>query len=151
MKPLIVLFSSFGLALVVLKLTQKNIDYQLAGRLSISAMLIFTAIGHFVFTKGMEVMVPDFIPFKNQLVLLTGFVEINFALFLLFPKYNTIVGWTLILFFILILPANIRAAINQINYQTGELNGPGLNYLWFRIPLQILFILWVYLSTIYKL
>ena len=151
MKPLIVLFASLGLSLIILKLIQKNVDYQLAGRISMSAMLVFTAIGHFVFAKGMESMIPDFLPFKSQLVLLTGIMEIAFALLLLFPQYKTLTGWTLILFFILVLPANIKAAIEQVNYQTGELDGPGLDYLWFRIPFQIHLILWVYLSTIYKL
>jgi hypothetical protein len=42
------------------------------------------------------------------------------------------------------LPANIKAAINNINYQTGALNGNGPSYLWFRIPLQLFFIFWVY-------
>ena len=39
-------------------------------------------------------------------------------------------------------------ALENINYQTGELNGPGLSYLWFRIPMQILFMVWVYFSAI---
>ena len=56
----------------------------------------------------------------------------------------------LILFFIAILPANIKASLENINYQTGELNGNGIEYLWFRIPLQIVFILWVYFTTIKK-
>ncbi|MGH2645000.1 MAG: hypothetical protein ACRDE2_13690, partial [Chitinophagaceae bacterium] len=59
-----------------------------------------------------------------------------------------ITGWLLILFFILILPANISAATRHIDYQKPIAEGNGLAYLWFRIPLQILFIVWTYLSAI---
>jgi uncharacterized membrane protein len=53
-------------------------------------------------------------------------------------------AWLLILFFFLILPANINAAVNKIDYQKGTTDGNGLNYLWFRVPLQVFFIAWVY-------
>jgi hypothetical protein len=32
----------------------------------------------------------------------------------------------------------------MFDYQKGTRDGSGTNYLWFRIPLQIVFILWVY-------
>ena len=49
---------------------------------------------------------------------------------------------------VLALPANIYAAIKRVDYQKATFNGSGANYLWFRIPLQILFIVWMYLSCI---
>ncbi|GLU43228.1 hypothetical protein Musp01_08520 [Muricauda sp. NBRC 101325] len=111
-------------------------------------MLVFTAMGHFMFVEGMSAMVPPFIPFKNQLVLLTGILEIILGISILFPHYQTFTAWMLIAFLILILPANIYGAIHHVNYQTGIANGPGLAYLWFRIPLQLFFIIWVYVSMI---
>jgi len=44
----------------------------------------------------------------------------------------------------LILPANSYAAVKKIDLEKANYNGSGLNYLWFRIPLQVLFIGWVY-------
>ena len=41
-------------------------------------------------------------------------------------------------------------SMENINYQTGELDGSGLEYLWFRIPLQLIFIGWVYITTFKK-
>ena len=71
------------------------------------------------------------------------------AIGLLIPMLSKNIGWILILiFFIAILPANIKAAMENINYQTGELDGNGPDYLWFRIPFQILLIVWVYFTTI---
>ena len=43
----------------------------------------------------------------------------------------------------LMLPANIHAAMRHLNYETGETNGHGPKYLWFRIPLQLFFIAWI--------
>ena len=113
-----------------------------------SVMLVFTAIGHFAFTKGMAMMIPDFMPYKTEVVYLTGVIEIIAAVGLLIPSSRVWTGWALILFFILLLPGNIKAAIDHVDYQKATLDGSGPTYLWFRIPLQLLFIAWTYLSAI---
>lgn len=148
MKPLIVLMSVFGIALLIIKFYRDNFEWALSGRIAMSAMLLFTAVGHFVFTTGMEMMLPDFIPYKKVLVYLTGIIEIAAAVGLFIPAWRYCTGWLLILFFILILPANIYAAIQHIDYQKGTYDGNGLSYLWFRIPLQLLFIGWTYLCAV---
>ncbi len=148
MKPLYILIGVFIIALLVLKIVNKQFDFSLAGRIAMACMLGFTAIGHFAFVDGMAAMIPNIFPFKKEIVFATGLLEIAFAIGLLFPKYQVLTGWALIAFFILILPANIKASMENLNYQTGEANGPGLSYLWFRVPLQVLFIVWVYLSAI---
>lgn len=148
MKPLIILFSVFGLALLATKIFSGNIQFVLSGRIAMSAMLLFTAIGHFAFTKGMSLMLPGFIPFKAETIFLTGIIEIAAAIGLLIPNLRIVTGWLLIFFFILILPANIYAAVKNVDYQRGTFEGNGISYLWFRIPLQIVFIVWTYLAAI---
>lgn len=148
MKPLIVLIVSFAISILAIKIIKKEYDFALAGRIAMAIMLVFTAIGHFVLTKGMTMMIPDFIPFKERFVQLTGVFEIVMAVGLLIPKYQSLSGWALIIFLILMLPANIYASVHKINYQTGTFDGHGLAHLWFRIPLQILFITWTYISCI---
>jgi uncharacterized membrane protein len=120
----------------------------LSARIGMCAMLIFTAIGHFAFTKGMAMMIPPIIPSKNEIIYLTGLLEILLGIGLLIPKLSVYSGWVLIALFIVLLPANIYSAIKHIDYQKGTFDGNGLNYLWFRIPLQILFIIWTYISSI---
>ena len=144
MKPLYVLLGSFVVSLLSIKFITTTFNYPLAGRIAMSVMLLFTAIGHFAFTKGMVLMMPDFLPFKKQLVWVTGFVEIAAAAGLLLPALQQTAAWLLILFFVLILPVNINAALKHIDYQKGSYEGPGAGYLWFRVPLQLLFIGWVY-------
>jgi uncharacterized membrane protein len=149
MKPLIVLLISFALALLVTKFSLDHFDVPLSGRIAMAIMLAFTSIGHFAFTKGMEMMIPPFVPYKKAMVFLTGIIEICAAVGLLIGKISRLTGWMLILFFILLLPANIYAAIKHVDYEKGTFQGKGVNYLWFRIPLQLLFILWVYFFAIH--
>ena len=148
MKPLMVLLVAIVISLVILRLVNGEIDYTLAGRIAMSVMLLFTSIAHFAFTKGMVMMLPPFIPFKTGIVYLTGLIEIAAAIGLIIPHFSEFTGWVLFIFFILLLPANIYAASKHIDYEKANFEGKNLNYLWLRIPLQIVFMLWVYVSTI---
>ena len=116
----------------------------LSGRIAMSVLLIFTGIGHFVFTKGMTMMMPPFLPLKREIVLFTGVIEILAAITLLIPKWQRLTSILLIIFFIVLLPANIYAALNHVNLQTASFDGQGPSSLWLRVPLQLLFIAWVW-------
>ena len=148
MKPLIVLLLSFILSTFIIRIIKGEYEFALSARIAMAIMLVFTAIGHFVFTKGMSMMIPDFIPLKETFVYLTGVFEILLAVGLLIPQLKILSGWALILFLLLMLPANVYASINNVNYQEGTFDGHGMMYLWFRIPLQVLFIVWTYMSAI---
>ncbi|SMP23273.1 DoxX family protein [Chryseobacterium profundimaris] len=148
MKPLFILLSVFCASLLTIKIFRGNFNFYLSMRIAMSAMLIFTATGHFMFFKGMSMMLPEFIPFKTEIVYLTGILEILAAVGIFVPEIRITTAWLLIIFFILILPSNIFSAINHIDYQKATFNGDGISYLWFRIPLQIFFMIWVYLSAI---
>ncbi len=145
---MIVLLSVFVLSLLVMKVFQGTYNIVLSGRIAMAVMLVFTAMAHFVFTKGMAMMLPSFIPAKTEIIYLTGVMEFAAAVGMFIPSVRVLTGWLLIAFFILVLPANVYAALHHINYQKGTLDGNGLVYLWFRVPLQVLFIVWTYFSTI---
>jgi uncharacterized membrane protein len=148
MKPLIVLLASALAAFFLILLLSGRADYALAGRIGMSVMLLFTAIGHFLYTKGMALMMPPFMPFKRVLVYLTGILEMAAAAGLLLSRFQMLTGHLLILFFVLVLPANISAAMRHVDYQRSNQEGSGIRYLWFRIPLQLFFILWVFFFAI---
>lgn len=148
MKPLIILLVTFGLALLGMKYVSGSWDYALAARIALSVMLLFTALGHFLYPKGMAMMLPDVLPGKIALIFLTGLIEAAAALGLLFHSTQTLTGMLLIVFFILILPANIYAAIRRVDFQKATLDGPGPGYLLFRVPLQVLFICWTYFCAV---
>ena len=148
MKPLFVLLITFGLIAIITKVRTKQFDIKIAGRVAMTGMLCFTALGHFMFAEGMAQMLPDFVPQRKLMVWISGILEILLGIGLLIPQLSKKVGVGLILFLIAVLPANVYAALKEVNYQTGELDGPGLNYLWFRVPLQLFFIGWVYFSSV---
>lgn len=144
MKPLIVLLVTFIISLLVIRLGSGLMAYSISGKVAMSVMLLFTAYGHFVYAKGMTLMIPDFIPYKLKVVYLTGVIEIAASIGLLIPSIEKTISYLLMLFFILIFPANIQAVTKHVDYQKGNFEGRGVNYLWFRIPLQLFFIAWVY-------
>lgn len=143
MKPIIVLIAVFITAAAITRLINGEWNWLFAGNMAMCAMLCFTALGHFLFPKGMAMMIPPAIPYKTALVYSTGVAEIAMGLALLSPALRPHTGYILVVFFIAILPANIYAAIKHIDLEKASYNGPGVNYLWFRIPEQLLFIAWV--------
>ena len=142
MAPLIILIVCFGITFLINKFLLKDrISLSFIGRFSLAIMLIFTGIAHFAKTDLMIEMMPEIIPFKKETVYFTGFIEIMASIGLLTQKFAKLTSIILILFFLAILPANIIGSMKDV-----ELGGmeKGVNYLYFRIPLQLLFIIWAY-------
>lgn len=148
MKPLFVLLSATLLSAFFIKLKTKSYQWVFPARIGLSVMLVFTALGHFLFADGMALMVPKIFPYKHELVYFTGFIELLVAIGIHLPRLQRVTAWLFILCLLLMLPANIKGSIEYINYQNATYTGYGLSYLWFRIPLQIFFVFWVYKSCI---
>ncbi|MES2428861.1 MAG: hypothetical protein V4560_17900 [Bacteroidota bacterium] len=148
MKPLIVLIAVFIIATIVSRLFLNDWNLPLAGNIAMCFMLFLTASGHVLFTKGMEMMLPTFVPFKTFVIYFTGIAEVLLGIALLISPLRSLAGVALLILFGLMLPANIYAAMKHIDIEKATYTGPGLGYLWFRIPLQILFIAWVFYFSI---
>ncbi len=142
MKPLLILLLAAVVTLLATHFIKGGWDYVLAGNIAMAAMLLFTALAHFVYREGMTLMVPGFIPAKKILMYLTGATEILFAIGLCIPSTRRLSADLLILFFLLVLPANIYAAQKGVDYQKANYEGRDVNYLWLRIPVQLFFIAW---------
>ncbi|MFS2188527.1 hypothetical protein ACCC92_17745 [Mucilaginibacter sp. Mucisp84] len=143
MKVLLVLIISFILTTVISRLFVDDWNVMLSGNVAMMLMLWFTSLGHFMFTKGMVMMMPSFIPFKGALVYLTGIMEIVLGALLVVNATRHIAGIILLVMFVVMLPANINAAMKHVDLEKATYDGSGTGYLWFRIPLQILFIAWI--------
>ncbi|MNG54180.1 hypothetical protein D3C87_453100 [compost metagenome] len=144
MKPLFVLLTVFLISNLVIRQYKGDMDYHLAGKIALAATLLFTSLGHLIYTKGMVLMLPDFIPLKKEMIYMTGLLEVMGAFGLFIPSLSRLTGMLLIVFFILILPTNIYASMRHLNYETATFDGKGPGYLWFRIPFQLLLIGWTY-------
>jgi uncharacterized membrane protein len=102
----------------------------------LAAMLLLTASAHFNAMKGDLIkMVPRQFPFPNQIVQITGILEILGAIGLLIPLTRTAAGICLAILFVAMLPANINAARHAVT-----LRGRAATSLWLRIPMQVIFI-----------
>src|SRR4029453_528227 len=81
-----------------------------AGRIGLSVVLLFTALGHFVKTDAMAPMLPAFVPARCALIYISGIVEGLIALAVMaWP--NPYVGWAAIIYLIVIFPSNVYAAV----------------------------------------
>lgn len=150
MKVIIVLLAVFILSAIASRLMAGQWNLVFSGNLAMFVMLCFTAIGHFKFTQGMIMMVPEAIPFKKEIVYASGIAEVLLGLALLFPATRPIAGYTLIVLFVLLLPANIKAAMKHIDLEKASFSGAGPGYLWFRIPMQVFLIAWVWYFAVRK-
>ena len=93
-------------------------------------------------------MLPDFIMYKESIIYLTGILEIVAAAGIFFSPLQNLFGSLLILFFVLLLPANIFAATHGVDYQSATYGPINLGYLWFRVPFQLLLIVWTYFFVV---
>ncbi|MGV3586187.1 MAG: DoxX family membrane protein [Adhaeribacter sp.] len=145
MAPLIVLLVVFaGTWLLSRALKLEKLTLAQSGRIAMCAMLLFTGTSHFYLIKGMVLTMPDFLPAKEALVYFTGILEILFGIGLLFEPTRRITSLLLLLFLLAVLPANIVATLKHVDIPSATYTGPDVNYLWFRIPLQLFFMAWVY-------
>jgi uncharacterized membrane protein len=134
---LIVLFGSWLLFRAAGAVGVHALDSWIAScRWALALMLFFTATAHFTRMKGdLLRMVPKWVPWPQAMVLFTGVCEIMGAIGILVPQTRQLAGILLILFFISVFPANIRAAKEEIT-----LAGRPATQLWLRLPMQLLFI-----------
>lgn len=150
MEPEITLLSVFLIASLIFKISRKRYEWALSGRIAMSAMLVLTGVAHFVFAPGMTLMLPEAIPFRTGIIYITAILELLAAAGLQCSRFKRQIAYGLVLFFILLLPANIYAACRHINMETAAFDGDGPATLWCRVPLQFGFIAWVYFSVIHQ-
>lgn len=113
-------------------------------RIGLTLFFLFTSLGHFVRTEEMAAMVPPPIPYRVEIIYLTGVLELLGAIGVWIPRLTRLTGLCLILMLIGLLPANIYSAINRVDFGG---HGSGPVYLLVRIPFQF-FVIWcTYFAT----
>jgi len=103
---------------------------------ALALMFLFTAAAHFNDMRhDMVRMVPPWVPSPEAVVAITGVLEILGAIGLMIPRTRRAAGVALILFLIAVFPANVYAALNEVQF-----GGRAATPLWLRAPMQLLFI-----------
>jgi len=107
---------------------------------TVFAAIMFIFAGYYHFKNPymyLEIM-PDYLPFPEFLVSFSGVCEIAGGIGLLIPRLRRFASYGLIALLVAVFPANVNMAVNSIDF--------GLPHalLWWRLPFQLVFILWVY-------
>ena len=106
-------------------------------------VMLLAGINHFVNPDFYLKIIPPSLPAPEALVYASGVAEAVAAAGTLFPRTKRPAGWFLIATLIAVYPANIYMALEPEKFSSIPRWG-----LWARLPLQFLFIYWVWLATI---
>ena len=137
---MVVLFILFGSLLFFRALGALGISvfdsWPASTRFALAVMFLFTSSAHFnKFRCDLARMMPSIVPRPMAFVYFTGICEILGAIGTLVPQTRSIAGLCLVAFLLVILPANIKAAREHVT-----IAGKSATSVWYRIPMQILFI-----------
>lgn len=145
MVVLVVLLSVFTVVWGLLVIAQRSQQIRTAGCIAFAALFIFTGVSHFALADGMVQMLPAWVPGRYPIIYLTGIMEILLGLGFLWPSIRRQNGLLTLAFLIAVLPSNLYAALNSIDFG-GNINGP--RYLFFRVPLQLFLCWWVWFMAV---
>lgn len=118
------------------------------GRLNLFLVaLFFTGAGvmHFVFPGHYASIMPDWIPRHTEMVYISGVFEILGGIGVLIPRLRKMAGIGLIALLIAVFPANVQMLADGMRTGASALY---LTFLFLRLPLQPLMIVWVYRAAI---
>lgn len=113
-------------------------------RVGLTLFFLFTALGHFIRTEEMAEMLPPSIPYRVELIYITGVLELLGAVGVWAPRLTRLTGLCLILMLVGMLPANIYSAVHRVDFGG---HGAGPAYLLVRVPFQLFVIWWAYFAT----
>ena len=113
-------------------------------RVGLTLFFALAGIGHFVRTEEMAQMLPPSLPYRIELIYLTGILELLGAIGVWIPGLTRVAGICLILMLVGVLPANIYSALSRVDFG-GHSTGPA--YLLVRVPFQLFVIWWTYWAT----
>jgi uncharacterized membrane protein len=102
-------------------------------------ILILAGINHFIMPNFYLQIMPPYLPFPLALVYLSGFAEIICGTLLIPQKTRNWGVWLTIALLIAVFPANVQMSFNEYE-NDGLLFYASL----IRLPVQLLFIYWVY-------
>ena len=108
----------------------------------LAVFFIYFGIDHFINVEFYLSIMPPAFPLHLEAVYISGLFEILGGMCVLIPSLRRIAGLGLIVLLISVYPANIYMAITPEAFP--EIS---IELLYFRLPLQFLFIYWAYSVT----
>ncbi|WP_435011763.1 DoxX family protein [Tundrisphaera lichenicola] len=111
---------------------------RLAGKVLFASLFIAAGVGHFLATDFFLKVMPPYLPYPRELVLLSGAIEMMLGILLMIPRTSRLAGWGLIALLIAVFPANIHVYLHRDAFPL-----PGIVHA-LRLPAQGLLIYWAY-------
>jgi uncharacterized membrane protein len=112
------------------------------------AMAIFyvaAGVNHFVNPDFYVNIMPPYLPWHAELVLLSGVAEVLLGIAVLVPATRVLAAWGIIALLIAVFPANLHVAVHDVPMLG---SGQGVGWLnWVRLPFQGLLIVWAWWYT----
>lgn len=130
-------------ASLVLALRRRH-SMRAAARIGMAIAMAFAGVSHLLMPTPFVQHLPTWVPMREELILLTGLLEIALgAALLLRQPRRRLAGLVLAGYLVAVFPSNIYVAVAGV-----EVDGqPGGAYAWLRLPFQLLFIAWALWST----
>lgn len=114
-------------------------------RLLLGLFFIVAGVNHFLNPQVYVGMIPPYLPYPEVLNLVSGAAEVAGGVGILMPRFRRWAGWGLVALLVAIFPANLHLALNG-----WEAYDIPRWVLWARLPLQGVFIAWVYWTCLAK-
>ena len=106
-----------------------------------SLLYVTVGVKHFTNTDFFVAIVPSIINWKEEVVLLSGLIEVILGILLLFNQTRKLAAWGIILLLIAVFPANIYLYLSEIPREALNISK---NQALFRMPFQIPLIIIAY-------
>ncbi|MBA4170485.1 MAG: DoxX family protein [Chloroflexi bacterium] len=103
-------------------------------RIGLAAVMVVSGVAHFVNPRPYVQHLPEAVPFREEIIAITGVMELVLAAGLVGPtRFRRPTGIALAVFLVLIFPANVYAAVSQV-----PIDGVPTGWVrWARLPLQL--------------
>ena len=106
-----------------------------------SLLYVTVGVKHFTNTDFFVSIVPSIINWKEEILLLSGLIEVILGILLLFNQTRKLAAWGIILLLIAVFPANIYLYLSEIPREALNISK---NQALFRMPFQIPLIIIAY-------
>lgn len=113
----------------------------------LALFFVIAGVLHFVFMPRYVAVMPQWLPWRHALVIISGMCEIAGGLGVLRPGTRRWAGYGLIVLCVAVLPANVQMLLDAQAAPAADVSTVWLGMLWLRLPLQGLLMFWIWRAT----
>ena len=118
--------------------------WRMVGKSVFAAVFLAAGVAHFATPGFFLKIMPPYIPFNREVVLISGAIEIILGFLLLIPRTSRLAAWGLVALLVAVFPANIHAYLHRDQFP--PFPSSDLLHL-LRLPFQGVLIAWAYSYT----